>query len=80
LRWEQRDIVSDGPPGGSWRLILCRNLAIYLASEAKDALHERLATALAPGGILMVGRSERLSNPRALGLEAAAARAYRRLR
>jgi chemotaxis protein methyltransferase CheR len=80
LRWEQRDIVSDGPPGGSWRLILCRNLAIYLASEAKGALHERLATALAPGGILMVGRSERLSNPRALGLEAAAPHAYRRLR
>jgi chemotaxis protein methyltransferase CheR len=80
LRWEQRDLVSDGPSGGSWRLILCRNLAIYLASEAKDALHERLATALAPGGILMVGRSERLSNPRALGLEAAAPHAYRRLR
>jgi chemotaxis protein methyltransferase CheR len=80
LRWEQRDIVSDGPPEGSWRLILCRNLAIYLAAEAKDSLHQRLAAALAPGGVLMLGRSERLSNPRTLGLEASGAHVYRRLR
>lgn len=80
VRWERRDIASEGPPGGQWRLVLCRNVAIYLSAEAKRALHERLASALASDGILLLGRSERLSNPGALGLEAVGPSAYRRVR
>jgi chemotaxis protein methyltransferase CheR len=78
VRWEQRDIVSAGAPSGSWRLILCRNLAIYLAPDAKRALHETLAGALAPGGVLLLGRSERLAAPAELGLEPAGRNAYRK--
>lgn len=76
--WERRDVVSEGAPPGPWRLILCRNLAIYLSPEAKRALHETLATALAPGGALLLGRSERLADPTALGLERSGTHAYRR--
>jgi chemotaxis protein methyltransferase CheR len=79
VRWEQRDIVSAGAPAGSWRLILCRNLAIYLAPDAKRALHETLAAALAPGGVFLLGRTERLSDPRSLGLELLAPHAYRKV-
>lgn len=60
------------------RLVLCRNLAIYLAPAARHALHETLAGALAPGGVLLLGRSERLTRPEALGLESVAPHAYRR--
>ena len=31
VRWERRDLAADGPPPGRWRLVLCRNVAIYLS-------------------------------------------------
>jgi chemotaxis protein methyltransferase CheR len=77
LRWERRDLIADGAPAGRWHLVLCRNVAIYLAPDAKAVLHETLAAALAPGGVLLLGRSERLSDPRALGLVRAGPHAYR---
>lgn len=77
-RWERRDLTRDGAPPGAWRLALCRNLAIYLAPAARHALHATLAAALAPGGVLLLGRSERLTRPEALGLEPVAPHAYRR--
>jgi chemotaxis protein methyltransferase CheR len=78
VRWEQRDLTIDGPPPGRWRLVLCRNLAIYLARPAKQALHELLAASLARGGVLLLGRSEHVSNPEAHGLVRVARNAYRR--
>ena len=80
VRWEQRDVVAEGAPAGSWRVILCRNLAIYLTPAAKRALHETLAAALAPGGLLLLGRSERLAAARELGLEPVGRNAYRKSR
>ncbi len=77
-RWERRDLTRDGAPPGAWRLVLCRNLAIYLAPAARHALHETLAGSLAPGGVLLLGRSERLTHPGAFGLESVAPHAYRR--
>ncbi len=77
-RWERRDLTRDGAPPGAWRLVLCRNLAIYLAPAARHALHETLAGSLAPGGVLLLGRSERLTRPETLGLESVAPHAYRR--
>jgi chemotaxis protein methyltransferase CheR len=79
LRWEQRDLLRDGVPQGKWQLIVCRNVAIYFAPAAKEALHAMLAAALAPGGILLVGRSERVNDPRELRLEPCGPHAYRRV-
>lgn len=78
MRWEQRDVVSQPAPAGKWSVVICRNLAIYLRAEAKQRLHERLAAALADGGVLLLGRSERLSDPASLRLELVGPRAYRR--
>lgn len=78
VRWEQRDLVAEAPAPGAWDLVLCRNLAIYLAPAARDALHVRLAGALSRGGVLMLGRSERIADPGALGLRQAGPHAYRR--
>jgi chemotaxis protein methyltransferase CheR len=79
MRWEQRDLVREDPPTGKWSVVLCRNVAIYLRGDAKERLHERLAGALAPGGVLVVGRSEWLRDPARIGLEAVAPHAYRRV-
>jgi chemotaxis protein methyltransferase CheR len=75
-RFERRDLLADDPPPGKWRLVLCRNVAIYLAPEAKRRLHALLAGSLAAGGVLLVGRSERIADPASLGLERIAPHAY----
>jgi chemotaxis protein methyltransferase CheR len=80
VRWERRDLVREGPPSGRWDVVLCRNVAIYLTREARDALHATLAAALAPGGVLLVGRSEWVPRAAALGLERAGPHAYRTAR
>lgn len=79
MRWERRDLVREGATPGKWRLILCRNLAIYLDSSSKAALHAMLVEALAYDGLLMLGRSERINDPRSLGLERVEPHVYRRL-
>ena len=78
-RWERRDLVLEDPPPGKWNLVLCRNVAIYLSPKAKRGLHERLARALASTGLLMLGRSERLTHPSSFGLEAVAPHVYRKV-
>jgi chemotaxis protein methyltransferase CheR len=49
-------------------LVLCRNTVIYFTEQVRDALHGRLVQAIAPGGYLVVGTSERVADPRGLGL------------
>jgi chemotaxis protein methyltransferase CheR len=79
MRWERRDLAADGPPPGRWRLILCRNVAIYLAPPARRRVYETLVSALSVRGILLLGRSERLIDPGALGLRPAGPHAYERV-
>jgi chemotaxis protein methyltransferase CheR len=77
-RWEVRDVVADGPPAGAWDVVVSRNVAIYLTTAAKARLHATLAEALAPGGILLLGRAERLPDTQVLGLRRAGPHLYRR--
>jgi chemotaxis protein methyltransferase CheR len=67
-RFEVGDLLRMPVPTGRYDLIMCRNTVIYFTEEVRDALHARLAGALAPGGYLVVGTSERVSDPRALDL------------
>jgi chemotaxis protein methyltransferase CheR len=79
MRWEQRDLLHDSLPAGKWSVVLCRNVAIYLRAAAKHRLHERLSGALAPGGVLLLGRSEQILDPAGIGLEPVARHAYRKV-
>jgi chemotaxis protein methyltransferase CheR len=79
-RWERRDLAHEDAPAGRFDLILCRNVAIYFEPAAKARLHRMLAGALAAGGVLMVGRSERLSDPAAIGLRRIESHVYERPR
>ncbi len=49
-------------------LVLCRNVIIYFNSEAKKQVQRRLAEALRPGGVLLIGGTERVAEPDELGL------------
>jgi chemotaxis methyl-accepting protein methylase len=72
-RWEVRDLFA-GLPGTDWDLAFCRNLMIYIESEAAGRAWRILRAALRPGGYLVVGKSER---PTAAGLRRAAPCIYR---
>jgi chemotaxis protein methyltransferase CheR len=68
VRFEQGDLLRMPVPAGRYDLVMCRNTVIYFTEQVRDALHERLAGSLAAGGHLVVGTSERVTDPRALGL------------
>lgn len=78
LRWERRDLLRESAPPGVFDLVLCRNVAIYFTPSAQRAVHAKLAGALRGGGLLMLGRSERLLHPEHFGLSVAAPHVYRR--
>ena len=68
VRFEQGDLLRMPVATGRYDLIMCRNTVIYFTEDVRDALHRRLVEALAPGGLLVVGTSERVADPRGLGL------------
>lgn len=78
--FEVRDLTAGEMAPGLWHVILCRNVAIYLDPEARTELHGNLAASLAPNGLLLLGRSERIATPEAIGLESVAPHLYRRRR
>ena len=68
VRFENGDLLRMAVPTARYDVVFCRNTVIYFTEEVRDALHERLVKALSPGGYLVVGTSERVSDPKGLGL------------
>lgn len=79
LRWERRDLLREPPPPGAFDLVLCRNVTIYFEPPAQRAVYVKLAAALQPGGVLMLGTCERLLAPAQFGLAVAGPHLYRRV-
>ncbi|PZS38070.1 MAG: hypothetical protein DLM62_15740 [Pseudonocardiales bacterium] len=79
LHWERRDLLREPVPRGTFDLVLCRNVAIYFAPPAQRALHAKLAAALRPGGVLMLGACEQLLAPDQFGFAAAGPHLYRKV-
>jgi chemotaxis protein methyltransferase CheR len=77
-RFEFGDLLKVRPRPASYDLVLCRNTVIYFKEDVRDELHRRLASAVRPGGYLMVGSTERVSDPRSMGLVTAHPFTYRR--
>jgi chemotaxis protein methyltransferase CheR len=78
VSFEVGDLLRMSPPARTYDLILCRNTVIYFNTDVRDALHARLAHALRPGGVLVVGATERVSAPASMGLHPAAPFTYRK--
>jgi chemotaxis protein methyltransferase CheR len=68
VSFEIGDLLRMQPPAGRYDLVLCRNTVIYFDEPIRDELHGRLAAALRPGGCLVIGATERVTSPSALGL------------
>jgi chemotaxis protein methyltransferase CheR len=78
LRFDVGDLLNDRFPAAGYDLILCRNVVIYFAEDVRNELHNRLASALRPGGYLIVGATERVAKPGELGLSGAFSFTYRK--
>ena len=68
VRFENGDLLRMPVPTERYDVVFCRNTVIYFTEEVRDALHARLVQSLAPGGYLVVGTSERVADPRGMGL------------
>jgi chemotaxis protein methyltransferase CheR len=78
-RFEVGDLLRAQPRPAAYDLVMCRNTVIYFNDEVRDALHARLVTALRPGGYLVVGATERVSDPAAIGLAPTHPFTYRKI-
>jgi len=67
VHFERRNLAQPGVfDEAQYHLILCRNLFIYLAPEARAVLAQSLAAALEPGGRLFLGTADRVEELNAL--------------
>jgi chemotaxis protein methyltransferase CheR len=78
VSFEVGDLLKLCPPTAAYDLVLCRNTAIYFTDDVRDALHARLAESVRPGGVLVVGATERIGTAEHIGLEFIAPFTYRK--
>jgi chemotaxis protein methyltransferase CheR len=78
VRFDVGDLLRIQPKRSAYDLVLCRNTVIYFNEDVRDALHARLAESLRPGGYLMVGSTERVSNAADMGLQPSHPFTYRK--
>jgi chemotaxis protein methyltransferase CheR len=68
-QFEIGDLLRMNPGVSNYDLIFCRNTVIYFSEPIRDELHGRLARALRPGGWLVIGGTERVSDAASLNLQ-----------
>ena len=57
IRFKVHNLL-EPPPAGRYDMILCRNVLLYFSGETRRLVLERLAGAIAPDGVLMLGAGE----------------------
>ena len=76
VRFQVHNLLELPPHPGQFDIVLCRNVLLYLNAEKRGLAFERLASAMAPDGWLMLGAGETVigqtrklgSDPKARGL------------
>lgn len=63
VRVEKRDLLLADAPADAVQLITCRNVLIYLDRDGQERILRRFHGALAPGGVLILGKVESLFGP-----------------
>lgn len=78
VRFAELNLIQDWPLRGPFDVIFCRNVAIYFDKPTQGRLWQRFASLLAPGGLLFIGHSERLSGPAETDFTSVGVTAYRK--
>jgi len=63
VRFFRHDLGVDSPPDPPYDLVVCRNVVIYFGRDIQEALYQKFVDALAPGGLLLLGKVEGLVGP-----------------
>ena len=58
VRFEAHNLLDPAPEPGRFDLILCRNVLLYFDRGTRERAFARLASALAPDGLVMLGGGE----------------------
>jgi chemotaxis protein methyltransferase CheR len=58
IRFETHNVLDQPPEPGRFDLILCRNVLLYFDRATRERAFVRLAAALAPDGLVMLGAGE----------------------
>jgi chemotaxis protein methyltransferase CheR len=78
VRFRSLNLQADWPMRRRFDVIFCRNVMIYFDTAAKERLVARFGEALAPGGHLYIGHSERVTGPAADLLQPVGPTIYRK--
>lgn len=63
VRVHAHDLTREPPPHPPYDLVVCRNVVIYFERRAQERLFQVFVDALAPGGVLLLGKVETLFGP-----------------
>lgn len=58
IRFQIHNLLEAPPHPGQFDIVLCRNVLLYLNAETRERAFDRLASAMAPPGWLMLGAGE----------------------
>jgi chemotaxis protein methyltransferase CheR len=58
VRFQVHNLLEQPPHPGGFDIVLCRNVLLYLSAEKRTLAFERIASAMAPDGWLMLGAGE----------------------
>jgi chemotaxis protein methyltransferase CheR len=58
VRFQVHNLLETPPHPGDFDIVLCRNVLLYLTTEKRRMAFDRIASALAPDGWLMLGAGE----------------------
>ncbi len=63
VSFKELNLIGQWPIKGPFDVIFCRNVVIYFNEDTQAKIWGRYAGLLAPGALLCIGHSERLSGP-----------------
>ncbi|MCL6697667.1 protein-glutamate O-methyltransferase CheR [Sphingomonas sp. NSE70-1] len=58
VRFQVQNLLEPAPHPGKFDIVLCRNVLLYLNSERRGVVFDRIADAMVPDGWLMLGAGE----------------------
>jgi chemotaxis protein methyltransferase CheR len=58
IQFRQHNLTGDAPPPGKFDVVLCRNVLLYFSADVRRQVFETLASAMRPGGLLVLGAGE----------------------
>lgn len=58
VQFRQHNLAGDPAPPGRFDIVLCRNVLLYFSGSLRKQVFDRLASAVRPGGLLVLGAGE----------------------